>query len=308
MKQILFTLLFFCVAGLYSCRKSNDIDIKQYDEQQIQAYISANGLTDMKRDLSSGDTTGMYYKILTQGTGKVVDYPDIVALVFTVKSFDGQFIATDTIVNHVYNFLGHINKNNLPNGVQLALINILKNKGGRMRLLVPSHLGYGSAGFGSGSSDGNNRIKGNQGLDYYINLIDDQPKYDDLTVKNYITANNLTGYTKTASGLWYKILQTGSGAAIGASALVTIQYTGSLLNGLNTSDQYNSSDASTGTTIDLGNDTRAGLVEGLQLTTPGAKLSLIMPSRLAYGYNTYGDSSIPIFSCMRYDVNVISVQ
>jgi FKBP-type peptidyl-prolyl cis-trans isomerase FkpA len=308
MKQILFTLLFFCVAGLYSCRKSNDIDIKQYDEQQIQAYISANGLTGMQRDLSGGDTTGIYYKVLTQGIGKAIDYPDIVALVFTVRSFDGQFIATDTIVNHVYNFVGHINRNNLPNGVQLALINILKNKGGRMRLLVPSHLGYGSAGFGSGSSDGNNRIKGNQGLDYYINLIDDQAKYDDITVKNYITANNLTGYTKTTSGLWYKILQAGSGAVISTTSLVTVQYTGSLLNGLNTSDQYNSSDASTGTIIDLGNDSRAGLVEGLQLTKPGAKLSLIMPSRLAFGYNTYGDSSIPIFSCMKYDINVISVQ
>ncbi|MES2279312.1 MAG: FKBP-type peptidyl-prolyl cis-trans isomerase [Bacteroidota bacterium] len=306
MKQILFTLLLFCVAGLYSCRKStNDLNIKQFDDQQIQAYISANGLTGMQRDPSGGDTTGIYYKILSQGTGKVVDYPDMVSLVFTVRSFDGQFIAADTIVNHVYNFLGHINRNNLPSGVELAIINLLKNKGTRARVLVPSHLAYGSTGFGTGSSDGNNRIKGNQCLDYYIDLVDDQAKYDDLSVKNYIAANNLTGYTKTASGLWYKVLQTGAGAAIGANAVVTVQYTSYLFNGFMTSDQVNTTD---GTIIDLGNDTRAGLIEGLQLTTPGAKLSLIMPSRMVYGTNAYGDQTIPINSCLRYDMNVISVQ
>jgi FKBP-type peptidyl-prolyl cis-trans isomerase len=263
----------------------------------------------------------MYYKILTPGTGAQVADSSLVSLVFTVRSFDGQFIAEDTIVNHVYNYLGHISSNNLPSGVRLGILNILKNKGGRMRLLVPSHLGYGTSGYGTGSSDGNNRVKGNQGLDYYINLVNNTKKYDprfgtfvgrqdaydDISVKNYITANNLTGYTKTASGLWYKELQAGSGAAITPSSIVTIQFTGTLFNGFQTSQQYNTSDG-TGVAIDLANDTRFGLVEGIQLVKPGAKLSLIMPSRLAFGGQAYTDSSIPIYSCMRYDINVLSVQ
>ncbi|GAB3916149.1 FKBP-type peptidyl-prolyl cis-trans isomerase [Mucilaginibacter boryungensis] len=322
MRKILFTLSLFCVTvAMYSCRKVTDVNIKQYDEQQIQTYISANGITGMNRDLSSGDTTGMYYKILTPGTGAVVKDSSLVSLVFTLRSFDGQFIAEDTIVNHVYNYLGHIGANNLPQGVRLGILNILKNKGGRMRLLVPSRLGYGTSGFGTGSSDGNNRIKGNQGLDYYINLVNNTQKYDprfgtfvgrqdaydDISVKNYITANNLTGYTKTASGLWYKETQAGSGAAITPTSIVTIQYTGTLFNGLLTSEQYNNSDG-TGVNIDLANDTRFGLVEGIQLVKPGAKLSLIMPSRLAFGGQSYTDNTIPIFSCMRYDINVLSVQ
>lgn len=321
MRKILFTLSLFCVAiSMYSCRKVTDVNIKQFDDQQIQAYISANGLTGMTRDLAGGDTTGMYYKILTPGTGKPVFDSSLVSLVFSVRSFDGQFIVEDTITNHVYNYLGHLSSNSLPPGVRLGILNILKNRGGRMRLLVPSHLGYGTSGYGTGSSDGNNRVKGNQGLDYYIDLVNNTQKYDprfgtfvgrqdaydDVSVKNYITANNLTGYTPTASGLWYKELQAGSGAAITPSSVVSIQFTGTLFNGFQTSEQYNNSDG-TGTTIDLANDNRFGLVEGIQLVKPGAKLSLIMPSRLAFG-SSNPDGSIPFFSCMRYDINVLSVQ
>src|SRR5690348_12836254 len=117
MKKILFTLLLFCAVGLMACRKSGtDIDIKQFDEQEIQNYIKRNNLTGFKRD--AGDTTGIYYNTLTPGTGSVVDYPDLVSLVFTMSSFDGKYNANDTIINHVYNYLGHITQNNLPEGVE----------------------------------------------------------------------------------------------------------------------------------------------------------------------------------------------
>jgi len=308
MKQILYALLLLCTVGLFSCRRDkNELTIKQYDDQQIQSYISANGLTGMQRDLTTGDTTGMYYKILTQGKGKVINYPDSVSLVFTVSSFDGQFVTTDTIINHVENYLGHITQNNIPYGVELALLNILKNKGGRMRLLVPSHLGYGSAGFGSGSSSGNNRVAGNQCLDYYVNLIDNQAAYDDQVIKSYIIANNLTGYTKTASGLYYKIIQPGVGNAIGPTSIVTVQYTTTLFNGIVTSDQYNAADGS-GTTLDLSDDSRAGIVEGIQKTLPGSRISLLVPSKLAYGPDPYSDVSIPVNSCIRYEMNVLTSQ
>lgn len=321
MKRILFTLLFFCVAaGLFSCRKGNDLTIKQFDDQEMQSYMTGNGITGMTRDLSGGDTTGIYYKILSKGTGTTVDFSDRVALVFTVRSFDGQFVSADTIVNHVYNYVGHLAANNLPYGVQLALINILKNKGTRARVLIPSHLGYGVSGFGTGSTDANNRIKGNQGLDYYINMINldnvtdpvsgkqvsGQDVYDDMVCKNFIAANNFTGYTKTTSGLYYKVTQQGAGAAIGPTSIVDIQYTGYLFNGYMTSEQYNN-ESGIGIAVDLASDVRKGLVEGLQYVTPGAKLSLIIPSRLAYGVSVT-DTSIPVNSCMRYEINVISIE
>lgn len=323
MKQILYTLLLFCVIGLFACKKNKqDIDIKQFDDQQIQNYISSHGLTGMQRDLTSGDTTGIYYQILSPGNpNKRITYSDSVSLVFTVNSFDGKFIAADTIgSNHVTNFLGHITQNNLPYGLELALINILKYKGGRMRLLLPSHLAYGSVGYGSGSSSGNNRIAGNQCLDYYVNLIDDQGVYDDKVVKSYIANNSLSGFVRASVGtdtlgsnnepknyIYYKITQPGVGAPITTSSVVSVQYTVYLLNGMITSDQYNSVDGS-GITVNIGDNTLPGLAAGLTHTLPGSKITILVPSKLAYGSGALSDGSIPVNSCLRYDVNVISAQ
>ncbi len=335
MKLRIFTLLLFSTVGLLSCRKStNDVDIKQYDEQEIRSYIAANGLTGFTRDPSGGDTTGIYYKILSPGTGKTVAYSDVVSLVFTMKTFDGALNVSDTISTpalsaslnnmspHVYNYLGHIGSNNLPSGVELAIINILKQKGGRMRVLIPSRLAFGKNGYGSGSSSSGSRIAGNQCLDMYINLINTdavvdpatgltvngQSYYDDISVKKYMTANNLTGYTQITSGtykgLWYKVTQASTGAAITNSSLVVIQYTTFTFNGL-IAESFNYTDATYGETIDMATEMRKGLVGGLLQVTPGTKLSLVMPSRLAYG-NSAGTGSVPVFSCLRYEINVIS--
>jgi len=314
MKKILFTLLLFCAVGLMACRKSGtDIDIKQFDEQEIQNYIKTHNLTGFARD--AGDTTGIYYKTLSQGTGSVVDYPDLVSIAFTVSSFDGKYILTDTIANHIYNYLGHITQNQLPEGVELIIRNFIKNKGGRIHALLPSHLAYGIYGYGTGSSEGSNRLAGNQCLDMYIHLIgdnkgvDDLDTYDDQSIKAYMAANNLSGYTQTPSGLYYKITQTTTGAAVTPTSNVTIQFTGYLLNGLMTYDEYNATDGS-GQTINIADsDSRKGIAEGLLHTVAGEKLSLIMPSRLAFGIS--GDVTnlgVPPFACMRYEINVISVQ
>ncbi len=65
MRQRIFTLLFIAAVALVSCRKDHvDVDIKTYDQQQIENYINVHGLTAMKRDTTDGDTTGIYYQLL----------------------------------------------------------------------------------------------------------------------------------------------------------------------------------------------------------------------------------------------------
>ena len=155
MKQTIFTLLILSVISLASCRKNtNQLDIKQYDQQQIENYIAANGITGMVKDTVGGDTTGIYYKILTKGTGPVLNYPTQVYFVYTIKSFDGKYTSVDTINNHFYDYVGHIKTDNLPAGLQLAMHNDLVNDGGTMRVLIPSHLAYGVNGSGSGKQPG----------------------------------------------------------------------------------------------------------------------------------------------------------
>ena len=87
MKQTIFTLLLISAIGLVSCRKhGNQPNIKQYDQEQIQNYISANGITGMKKDTVGGDTSGIYYKIILQPqTDTALTYSDNISFVFNIS-------------------------------------------------------------------------------------------------------------------------------------------------------------------------------------------------------------------------------
>ena len=298
MKQSLFILLFLSAITLLSCRKNrNEQDIKQFDQSQILNYISANGLTGMK---PAGDTTGIYYQVLQQGTGKALDYPDTLSYVFTIKSFDNKFIQSDTIANHFFGYLGHVN----PNGLMLGIHNLLKNKGSSVRLLIPSHLAFGVNGTGSGSKTiTTGRIAGNQCLDYYIHVIDRQDLYDDLVIRNYMKANNLTGYIKADSGYYYKVITPGNGVnPIQYYSTITTTYTGQFLNGTYFDQTYQT----TSTTLQV-NGLVSGVKDALErYATGGTSISILVPSRLGYGQAGVS-GSIPGGACLRFEFQITGV-
>ena len=305
MKQTIFTLLLLSTIGLISCRKTEiEKDIKQYDQEQIESYISTNGITGMQRDLSSGDTTGIYYKIILPGNGVGYEYTDSISFVYTVKTFDGLYSSLDTIANHYSMYVGQLKSQGLPAGLQLMVKNVLK-KGGSMRLLIPSRLAYGVKGAGSGSSNTvNSKIAGNQCLDYYIHAVNDQSAYDEDIMLKYIARNNLTGYQKAPIGLYYKINKPGTGTVpITDNTTVSINYVGMLLNET-IFDYYSTENNATGTTFEIP-DMIAGVREGAKTyCTAGSNVSFLIPSRLAYGRN--GASKIPANSCIRFDMVVVS--
>lgn len=70
MKHFLYALMAFCAFGLLSCKKNSDnFTIRQYDDNAIQTYMSQNGLS-MIHDPS--DTAGLYYQVITKGTGAAI--------------------------------------------------------------------------------------------------------------------------------------------------------------------------------------------------------------------------------------------
>ena len=306
MKPTIFTLLVLISIGLISCRKDrNDPDIKQYDDTQIKNYIAANSITGMLRDTTGGDTTGIYYKILSQGRGAPMDYSDQISFVFTVRTLDGKFVSVDSLnTNHFYGYLGHVG-NSLPKGLQTAIHNLIKYKGTAARVIIPSHLAYGVNGYGSGSSsNANTHIGGNQSLDYYINVVSNQELYDDAIIKNYIKTKGLTGFTKTADGVYIKVATPGTGSdLIDLDSYITCSYSGKYLN-----DTVFDSTSLQGTTSS--SFTVSGLVKGAQegLTgqTAGSAVSIIIPSRFGYG-NTGSGSSIAANVVLYFDFTVATV-
>jgi FKBP-type peptidyl-prolyl cis-trans isomerase FkpA len=315
MKQSYLALFFLTVLGLYSCRKDGkDIGIKEYDQNQIDAYIKANNLTGMQRDKAGNvDTTGIYYEILSQGKGEVLGYDKRQAFAYTLKSLDGKYAVTDTFVTRNYNYLGAV----APKGLMLALYNLAKTKGTKARFLIPSRLAYGVNGLGTGSS----RLTGNQSLDCMVNILNDADidKYDESAIQKYITANNLIGYQRIPStkypqsAIYRKVMQAGTGTVQSTqNSTVNVQYTLYLFNGALV-EQFNDQETgNVGTAIGLESGAIQGWKEGLAGLTAGSKISLILPSRLCYGLSARTDAntgavSIPPFSCLRFEINLLTV-
>jgi FKBP-type peptidyl-prolyl cis-trans isomerase FkpA len=312
MKLSIFSLLVIFAISLASCRKDKvQPTIKQYDNTQILNYIAANGLSGFQRDTTGGDTSGIYYKIMNPGTQTIggkpapqIQYSTQLAMVFTVRTLDGSYIQSDTINNHIYDFVGHITNDKLPAGLQLAVHNVLKYPDASMRVLIPSHLAYGVDGYGSGSSTiANNRIAGNECLDYYIHAVNNFPAYDDMVIVNYMKANSLSGYSKTADGLWYKILiPATTNDPITENSTITATYTGQIFNGVIFDGANNGTNIFTGAVDSF----IPGVTEGLEnYAVAGTEISMLIPSSLGYGLSS--QSGIPAFSCLRFTWQILTV-
>jgi len=307
MKQTIFTLLLLSTIGLVSCRKSSVYpNIRQYDLSQVQNYITTNGLTKMVRDTSGGDTTGMYYQIIIPGNpAQPLLDTSKVSFVFSLRTFDGKYTSLDTISNHYAEYVGHIVTGGLPAGLRLAILNDLKYNGGSMRILIPSRMAYGINGYGTGSVETTNtHIAGNECLDYYVHLINNEPAYDDLVIQNYIKANSLSGqYTKTTSGLYYHVSQPGNGAkVINQNSIIETTYTGRLLDNVVFDGANNGVDSVSLMVPNL----IQGVQEGLTYANGGgSQISMIMPSGLAYGQTS--TTGVPVNSCLRFEFKIISI-
>jgi len=119
-------------------------------------------------------------------------------------------------------------------------------------------------------------------LDYTVSVVDNQVDYDELSIQNYLKRYNLSGFTRTASGLYYKVTKVGTGTdVVGTYSVVGVQYTGYLLN-QTSFDSANNSDGTAAFTTAI-SDVVVGWQEGLPQITAGGKITLIMPSALGYG-------------------------
>ena len=116
---VLFTLFI-------SCKKDTPFDpAKQavIDDGLIQTYIKANNIPAIK------DASGLYYQVITPGTGP---YPNILSTVnvnYSGKLLDGTVFQTGNITAQL---------GTLIQGWQIGIPYI--NKGGRILLIIPSAL------------------------------------------------------------------------------------------------------------------------------------------------------------------------
>ncbi|HEY9001996.1 MAG TPA: FKBP-type peptidyl-prolyl cis-trans isomerase [Mucilaginibacter sp.] len=120
-----------------------------------------------------------------------------------------------------------------------------------------------------------------------------QAAKDDAAIQSYIAANNITA-TKDASGVYYQVITPGTGAYPTASSLVTVNYTGKLLNGT-VFDSGSIQSTALNTLIQ-------GWQKGLPHINTGGRILLLIPSALGYGNSAQG--SIPANSVLVFTIDL----
>ena len=118
-------------------------------------------------------------------------------------------------------------------------------------------------------------------------------------VEAYLAANNITGATKHCSGLYYKILEPGTGNNPTNCSVVAVAYKGMLKNG-SVFDE-----TATPTALEL---TRVikGWQNAIPLVKEGGKITIYIPPALGYGPSAVGP--IPANSMLIFDVTLAGVR
>jgi len=307
--------LILCLFGiliLSSCDKKEYQTIVELDEENIQAYIRKNNLTEV---VPFGNT-GMYYQVLEEGTGTPLNYDSKIPLVYSFVTHDGSYRAVDTfsIANRYADFLGYFpygssvanGSSGSPldkeEGLKSVLHEALKNAGGKIRVLVPSRLAYGR--------NGSKLVGSNMSLDYTIHAIDPEslPEYESYVIEKYIpsiSGMQLADFEKTSTGIYYNIIEPGTGDVISEDSTVKLGYALRLLNG-----NLLEESATDSTSLSLSN-TIEGWQEVLPKVKAGGKVRMILPSAQAYGVagnaSSSGGNGIPPFSPLDFEVSVKSV-
>jgi FKBP-type peptidyl-prolyl cis-trans isomerase FkpA len=291
----LFVSLFAAVVLLSSCEQEYE-SAEEMDKRIIGDYIRANNLSMTNRNDS------LYYLVVKAGTGEAVKNSDRVPIIFTIRALDGSFSAMDTFaVGNRYGAFNQYVGYFRPEGLRVAVAEVLKNRGGEIKVIIPSRLGYGRNGAGG--------IPGNTSLEYTVKIVNEKKlrEYDDQSIQKYLQRNSLSGFSKTASGLYYKILTPGTGSPITSDSTVHVKYVGKFLNNSVFNDFSNQT-----VSFDLGSEgLRQGWKEGVPLIKGGGKIQLILPSHLAYGLDgapdASGNVSVPTAAILFFEIEVTDV-
>ena len=242
--------------------------------------------------------SGIYYMIERPGEGdRAPKVSDIVTTHYRGTLLDGKEFDSSYKRNQPLDFP----LSNVIKGWQES-IPLLK-KGGKGTFLIPSELAYGSRGAGSD-------IPPNAVLRFDIELLNyASPEEKETMMKTeqaqkieaYLKEQNMSGFQKTDSGIFYKIDAEGEGEARpDASSKIKAHYTGKLLDGTVFDSSYKRNQP---LDFPLG-----GVIQGWQEAIPmlgkGGKGTFIIPSHLAYGPRGAG-GVIPPNAILNFDIEVL---
>lgn len=280
-----FPLALVVTLGLASCKgglESQEEQKARENEQQIQQYIQANNLKPQK------SPTGLYYQITPGGGTRRPQVGEQVIFTRVGRRLDGV-IFDSTSVNPTRttraNFgIGRFGFLGLEEGISLL------TPGDSATLLIPFFLAFGSTSFST--------LPAFSPVRYDVKLIAVRNETEQIDA--YIQENNLTPTQRTTDGL--VLVRTSApttGALPQAGQTARVTYIVKSLSGTEFDKGFDD--------FQVGSASRIkGYSEGIKLMRVGEKAQIIFPSALGYG--TAGYQSIPGYTPLVFEIELISVK
>ncbi len=277
--------------------------LREMELKSIEAYLAENNIG------VSPDSTGVYFISSKKGSGKQVEVGKIARINYKGSVVNGMpFEDTWGAGGEPYNYM--VGTSYFGEGFDKTLTKM--KVGDRATIIVPSALAFGE-----------NGIRGI--IPPFSTLVFDVQIEDVMTeeeatkkekefaqklmaeeakkIAKYIKDNKITEQPD-ADGVYMVYLKKGTGKKPGPGSIVSVHYTGTLLNG----KKFDSS-------LDRGQPIQFSLGMGevipgwdnvLARMVEGDKVKVVIPSAQAYGRAGKGDA-IPPFSPLVFDMELISI-
>lgn len=256
----------------------NDLDaLAKNEEIKIVEYGQTNSLT-----LTKNASTGIYYNISkTNSAGLAVSSAYDLLLAYSLKTIDGkEIIKADSAMFNFYTSQAF-------DGFKYALL--LLKEGEKGTFLIPSYQAY----YESPPA----------GVEKYAVIVAEIELLDLLSeddkINNYVKKKSITVTEKTNTGLRFiRTSATTTNDSLKTGDNVSVKYNGMFLS-------ETSFDSGTFGVVIGSNSTIAGFSEGISKLKKGEKAKIILPSNIGYG--SKGSGSIPPFTPLIFDIEILTV-
>jgi FKBP-type peptidyl-prolyl cis-trans isomerase len=304
-KRTIYTLGMFGMITaimLGGCKKDDSQEQIENEKRLLEQYLADHNIT------QEPTASGLYYIPLVEGTGMTPTQGTWIDIEFTGMLLDGTIFATSDegvaqsnnifIEEYLYGpsrvQLGQIPMKGLNEGIKLMKV------GEIAKFIIPSNLGLG------GDISGN--VPAYSTLIYTIELVeafDDPAQHEQETIWEYLRESEFENLDSTASGLYYVQEKEGSGPLFSDGDLVSVMYTGQLLDGRDFDSNIGGEAL---TFIIPGEYIIPGWNEGIKLMRDGEVGILIIPYRHAYDkegrLNDLGLVMIPPYSTLVFYLEI----
>lgn len=289
-----YVVLFFAIAmGLTSCSVDNPVEQEvSKNNTDIQNYLKQRNLT------YQSTVDGMYYSITSAGAASAPAVADLVTLHYKLTLLDGTFVdSTSKVAGQSKSIIF---------GVSQSLFSLpvsLMKAGDKGTFLLPSSLAFGANTFGN--------VPAYSVIKAEIEVVSVKNQADQITAMQ--STYGFTAPEKTTSGLVFqKVVENPTGAAVTTGQMIKVNYTGRLGYGYIQTDATNKVvyDSKFGSGILTFTAGAGQLIPGFEETVlkmkVGEKAKAILPYTIAYG--AAGNSSIPGYSPLYFEIEVVSAQ